>query len=274
MKTIAQSVLVALALLALLSLSVYAQSESCSSVEWGGETVSLISGQILRNDDGNGSQWWGQGACSAEGFTIPPGGAYEITCTGDYTMDNFNGRVCDQVQQSGEEITIPWYQPGCNTAQVGVCSTDDDATRLYANGLYLGDCISVPLMFASRPAHTDTITLLSGSTFDLYALEVSCADFGSAGDDPEPVTPTLSTAEEITPSLGAQQVLDGGGFLGIEFGGSLSDPSAPVNQWLGVAEDFVGIVNTGNILYIIGAVAGAGAVLAWAIHTVRRPESF
>lgn len=274
MKTITQSIVVALGLLALVSLSTYAQSESCTSAEWGGETVSLISGQILRNDDGNSSQWWGQDSCSAETFTISPGGSYEITCTGDYTMDYFNGRVCDQILQSGEEITIPWYQPNCRTAQVSTCSTSDSATRLYANGLYLGDCVSVPLAFNARPLYTDTITLLSGSTFDLYALEVTCTDLGSAGDDPEPITPTLSTAEEITLTLGAQEVLAGGGFLGIEFGGSLSDPSAPVNQWLGVAEDFIGIVNTGNILYIIGAVAGAAAVLGWAIHTVRRPESF
>jgi hypothetical protein len=120
---------------------------------------------------------------------------------------------------------------------------------------------------------SNTITLVSDAAFDLYSLDVQCTDVvttytTTAGSG------ILTTPDTYTPTASGSAVLGGGGFLGITFGGSLSNPEAPINVWLGYATEFIDVVNTGNILYIIGAVGGAGAVLGWAIHTVRKPESF
>jgi len=58
------------------------------------------------------------------------------------------------------------------------------------------------------------------------------------------------------------------------FGGSLNDPDSPINMWIGYAEDIIDLINRGNLLYIIGAIMGAGVVLAWAIQQVRNPKSW
>jgi hypothetical protein len=123
---------------------------------------------------------------------------------------------------------------------------------------------------------TNTIMLLDDAEFTA-TVTVTCQSTMGAMSPAEPLTGTvlgLSEPETFTATSGQVEVLSGGGFLGIELGGSLSNPDAPINQWLDIALDFIDIVNSGNLLYIIGAIGGAGAVLAWAISTVRHPETF
>jgi len=122
---------------------------------------------------------------------------------------------------------------------------------------------------------TNTITLIDDAEF-AASIIVMCHSVGEM-TAPEPVTGTLlglSAPEPFTATSGQIEVLGGSGFLGIDMGGDLSNPDAPINQWLDIATDFIGVVNAGNLLYIIGAIGGAGAVLAWAISTVRHPETF
>jgi hypothetical protein len=169
-----------------------------------------------------------------------------------------------------DDAEEPWYYDGCQEALI-VCSASSTA-YLYVNGLQVGTCISTPVTVATRPYLTNTLTLIADDVFT-YELTATCTTTSTA---PTVITGTavLPTPEVdvITDTMGMQNVLDGsGGFLGIDMGGSLSDPNAPINRWLGIAEDFVDIINAGNILYIIGAVAGAGAILSWAIGKVKNP---
>jgi hypothetical protein len=173
---------------------------------------------------------------------------------------------------SGSDVEVEWYDAGCNSAQVASCSASANP-EMYVNGINAGTCYSTPIAFEARPYMSNTITLVSDTSFDLYSLDVQCTDVITTYTT---VTRTavIPTPETYTTTASGAEVLSGGGFLGINFGGNLSNPSAPINIWLGYATDFVNIVNTGNILYIIGAVGGAGAVLGWAIHTVRKPEGY
>lgn len=173
---------------------------------------------------------------------------------------------------AGSEIEIEWYDAGCKSAQVAGCSASANPA-MYINGLNSGTCLSVPVAFDARPYMSNTITLIEDAPFDLYSLDVQCTDVVTTYST---VTRTavIPTPDTYTTTASGADVLGGGGFLGISFGGDLSNPGAPINVWLGYATDFIEVVNTGNILYIIGAVGGAAAVLGWAIHTVRRPESF
>jgi hypothetical protein len=171
----------------------------------------------------------------------------------------------------GPEVEIDWYDAGCETANI-TCYSDANP-YVYANGLNVGRCISSPLTFNSRPQMTNTITLLDDSVFTV-TLDVAC-ESNVAASWSRPLTPTLELPTPPpmeTDTVGIQSVLDGdGAFLGLDFGGNLSDPNAPVNKWLGYGTDFINLVNSGNLLYIIGAIGTAGAVLAWAIHQVRHP---
>jgi hypothetical protein len=168
-----------------------------------------------------------------------------------------------------DEAEELWYYDGCQEAEIA-CTASYSST-LYVNGLSVGACTAAPSTIAvsTRPYLTNTLTLISDSSFT-YELTATCTATMTA---PTPITGTaiLPTPEVPSDTMGMSSVLGGGGFLGISFGGSLSDPGAPINIWLGHAEDFVDIINTGNILYIIGAVAGAGAVLSWAINKVKNP---
>ncbi len=177
---------------------------------------------------------------------------------------------------AGSEIPVVWHDAGCIQAQVASCAANTVTPRLYANGLYINLCQDAEgAIFTARPYLSDTITLVDTAPFTLTNLSIVCTEYLS-GAHPLP-TPTLSlmVAEEITLTAEQEAVLAGsGGYLGIDFGGSLSNPNSPINRWLGHGTDFVNIVNTGNILYVIGAVAAAGAVLAWAIGIVKNPERF
>lgn len=168
----------------------------------------------------------------------------------------------------GWEGGLEWYESGCQEAEIS-CMTSYTST-LYANGLRVGTCNDDPMAatVSVRPHFTNTFTLLSDISVT-YELSATCTTSMTAL---QPITGTavLPTPEPID-TMGMQGVLGGSGFLGIDMGGPLNDPASPINQWLGIAEDFVDIINAGNILYIIGAVAGAGAVLSWAINKVKNP---
>jgi hypothetical protein len=175
---------------------------------------------------------------------------------------------------TGSQVEIDWHDAGCESAEISCASGDNP--HVYANGLQIGRCISSPLTFNSRPQMTNTITLLADSEFTAN-VNVACQSTMGAMSPAEPMTGTvlgLSEPETFTATSGQVEVLGGGGFLGIDMGGDLGNPDAPINQWLDIATDFLDVVNSGNLLYIIGAIGGAGAVLAWAISTVRHPETF
>jgi len=183
--------------------------------------------------------------------------------------------ICDQPPQYGvgPELELGWFDYGCDAAAITTCTITDSEARVYANGINAGTCVSTPVTFDARPYMTNTLTIVSDNIFDLTVFEVQCTSEITTSDT---VTRSaiLTTPGTYTPTASGASVLGGSGFLGISFGGDLSNPSAPINIWLGHATDFIDIVNTGNILYIIGAVGAAAAVLGWAIHTVRNPESF
>jgi len=180
----------------------------------------------------------------------------------------------DFESSGADEATYGWRDEGCETAEISCSSADNP--RIYANGLHIGRCISMPVTFNSRPQMTNTITLIDDAEF-AASIIVMCQSSVEGMSPPEPVTGTLlglSAPEPFTATSGQIEVLGGSGFLGIDMGGDLSNPDAPINQWLDIATDFIGVVNAGNLLYIIGAIGGAGAVLAWAISTVSHPETF
>lgn len=222
-------------------------------------------------------------ACGSGWVYIGDGETWTATCTEENVAtyvsvwaedDLIQVTVCPPVVTSGTEVEHEWYDYGCSVASIDTCTAaGSDDVRLYANGLNVGTCVSVPATFSARPLYTNTITLLASDVFTLYQIDVSCSEYLTV-EALGPITPTLPVPVVITVPQGSQAVLDGGGFLGIKFGGSLSDPGSPINTWLGHATSFLAIINRGNLLYIVGAVGTAGMILAWAIHTVRHPETF
>jgi len=244
--------------------------------------TAVLPGDLFVNGTSIGTYTGGGGGSSYDAFAVQETNV--ISIANDSAMDDYVWII--SLQCTAPEVTptpiagdeteyeIEYLSVGCTQAAVQSCSTSGNP-YVYANGLQIGECISasMPLTFSCRPQMTNTITLLSDTYFDVYTVSVDCL---AALSDPVIITPTvdLTTPEPITLTLGQESVIAGSGFLGIDFGGSLSNPNAPVNKWLGYATDFIGIVNSGNLLYIIGAIATAGAVLSWAIAQVRNPKSW
>lgn len=171
---------------------------------------------------------------------------------------------------SGQQVEINWLDPNCETAEVS-CSSSGDPW-VYANGLKLGRCSSMPATFASRQTMTDTVVLADTATFTASA-GIECVDTWGQTSPITPTMPTLPTPPEpSTDTLGALGSPGGVSIPMPDFGGDLGDPGSPINRWLGYATSTINSVNTGNLLYIVGAVASAGMVLSWAIRRVRNPK--
>lgn len=185
-----------------------------------------------------------------------------------------------QTLPPNETVGTSWYGNGCEVARVTSCNVSSDVEVLiYANGIRVGVCGSGSYsQFYSRGLYTDSITLVNTSytsSTQLSGLSIECeTGFSGQSQQIDPTaTPILVTPQPI-PDFSGQSSGDSNPIPMPSFGGDLSDPNSPVNLWLGYAQDTIDMVNHGNLLYIIGAIAGAGAVMVWAIQQVKNPRSW
>ncbi len=151
---------------------------------------------------------------------------------------------------------------GLCTEGVLTCSGAD--VSVYVNGLWVGTCAEVG--FYPRGLYSDTITLVNtGETTQTITVSTGCGSMFSF-DAPLP-TPTPYIMHPVSGSYAPMP-----GFLGLEFGGDVNNPNAPVNEYLDRAEDVISLVNRGNLLYIVGGVLVAAMLLSWAIEQVKNPK--
>ena len=188
----------------------------------------------------------------------------------------FVSAVSAQTVPPGGMVNVDWNGSGCAMAAVTSCNSDNPEAPvlIYCNGVNVGTCGGGPYAdFYSRGTVTDTITLVNTSDIsstDVTLLSVSCSSYAAQDINPTP-TPIRLMTPPPTPQIAYAQDT---GLPVPSFGGSLNDPDSPINMWIGYAEDIIDLINRGNLLYIIGAITGAGAVLAWAIQQVRSPKSW
>lgn len=134
---------------------------------------------------------------------------------------------------------------------------------LYVNGLYQGPCEGDEYPFYPRGIHSDTVSLVNTTAISAsFEVSTRCDYFTSLGTTFEVPVPTVM--HPVTASMSSP-----GSFLGIDFryqGGQL--------PWLERAKQFITIINSGNLLFIISGIFMAGMVLSWAIQQVKHPKSW